>query len=177
MTRDAEVLKRYPLMVERVVEPGPAFLINYGLQRVVLEGTAKSASSRLGSDLGLAGKTGTTDDSRDSWFAGFSGNTLGVVWIGRDDNGKTGLTGATGALPVWTDLFSGLDLRPLSLAPPDGVEQLWVERSTGLLSAEYCSGSMPLPYVSGYAPEPAAGCIDQRNVFERASNWLRGFMR
>lgn len=69
------------------------------------EGTGRSVYNQLPSSLNLAGKTGTSNDSRDSWFAGFSQDLLAVVWLGRDDNGPTPLTGATGALQVWTSFM------------------------------------------------------------------------
>lgn len=69
------------------------------------EGTGRSVYSQLPSSLTLAGKTGTSNDSRDSWFSGFGGDLQAVVWLGRDDNGKTPLTGATGALQVWASFM------------------------------------------------------------------------
>lgn len=70
---------------------------------------------RLPQELVMAGKTGTTNDMRDAWFAGYTGNYLAVVWLGNDDNKATGLSGASGALPVWVDLMSRL--KPTSLEP------------------------------------------------------------
>ncbi|MCP6429371.1 hypothetical protein NL523_29065, partial [Klebsiella pneumoniae] len=66
------------------------------------EGTGRSAYNQIPSTVRLAGKTGTTNDLRDSWFAGYSQDLLAVTWLGRDDNGATRLTGATGALQVWS---------------------------------------------------------------------------
>jgi len=54
----------------------------------------------------LAGKTGTTNDTRDSWFSGFTDRLLTVVWLGRDDNKPTNLTGSSGALRVWADIMA-----------------------------------------------------------------------
>ncbi len=73
--------------------------------------------------LTLAGKTGTSNDSRDSWFSGFSQDLLAVVWMGRDDNGKTPFTGATGALQVWTSFMKKADPLPLDMPQPDNVVQ------------------------------------------------------
>jgi len=69
----------------------------------------------------VAGKTGTTDELRDSWFAGFSGDKVAVVWVGRDDNKPAGFPGGAGALPVWGDIMAGLDNQPLGDVPPEGV--------------------------------------------------------
>lgn len=176
MTRDGRVLTRYPLIVERAFETAPVFLVNYALQGVVWNGTGRAAANWLGPQPQVAGKTGTTDDTRDSWFAGFSADTLAVVWLGRDDNGKTGLTGASGALTVWSELFAAIDWRPLELYAPDGIEPMWIERDTGLLSADYCSGAVSLPYVRGFPPERASSCIDERNLIDRASDWLKGIL-
>ena len=72
--------------------PQAVYLLNRGLQEVIKSGTAKAADS-INNHLGLAGKTGTTNDNRDAWFAGYSGNYVSVVWVGRDDNQPIGLTG------------------------------------------------------------------------------------
>lgn len=174
MTRDGRVLSRYPLVVDRAFEPAPVYLVNYALQGAVWSGTGRGAANWLGPQPLVAGKTGTTDDTRDSWFAGFSGDTLAVVWLGRDDNGRTGLTGASGALTVWSEMFAAIDWRPLELSPPDGVEPLWIERSSGLLAAEHCVDAVTLPYVRAYPPDAASSCIQERNIFERASDWFKG---
>jgi penicillin-binding protein 1B len=176
MTRDGRVLSRYPLVVERVFEPAPVYLVDYALQGAVWSGTGRRVASWLGPRPGVAGKTGTTDDTRDSWFAGFSADTLAVVWVGRDDNGRTGLTGSSGALTVWSELLAAVDWRPLELAPPDGIEALWIERDSGLLSARHCSGAIALPYVRGHAPSRSSACIDERNLIERATDWLKGVL-
>lgn len=174
MTADGQVLSRYPLVVQRAFEPAPVYLVNYALQAAVWNGTGRGSSHWLGPRADVAGKTGTTDDTRDSWFAGFAGDTLGVVWLGRDDNGRTGLTGSSGALTVWSELFASIDWRPLQLSPPPGVGALWIERETGLLAQEGCSGVVALPYVQAYPPEASRVCSDERGFFDRAGDWFRG---
>jgi penicillin-binding protein 1B len=174
MTADGRVLSRYPLVVQRAFEPAPVYLVNYALQAAIWGGTGQGARHWLGAQADIAGKTGTTDDTRDSWFAGFSGDTLGVVWIGRDDNGRTGLTGSSGALTVWSELFAAIDWRPLQLTPPAGVDPLWIERGTGLLAREHCADVVALPYVQAYPPEASGRCTEERNLFDRASDWFRG---
>ena len=90
--------------------------------------------------LTLAGKTGTSNDSRDSWFSGFSQDLLAVVWLGRDDNGKTPFTGATGALQVWTSFMKKADPLPLDMPQPDNVVQAWIDPYSGQGSDGSCPG-------------------------------------
>jgi len=115
LTAEHQPLQRFPLAVEQRVEPEYAFLINTLLQKVVQEGTASSLSAVIPPSHGLAGKTGTTDDGRDSWFAGFSGDRLAVVWLGKDDNTPADLTGAGGALIVWGKMMREVHAQPLAL--------------------------------------------------------------
>ena len=115
LSKEGEQIARYPLNIEQVIEPEFNALINYALQETVRTGTARGVSREFRYDYGLAGKTGTTDEYRDSWFAGYSGNYLTVVWIGRDDNQSTGLTGASGAARVWSKIMSNLPLERLTL--------------------------------------------------------------
>ena len=158
LTSDGETLSRYPLNVEQVVDPEPLFLLAKTLQDVVHEGTAETLSQYLPPDLDIAGKTGTSDDFRDSWFAGFTGDRLAVVWIGRDDNESTGLTGASGAMTVWGDMIADLHPEPLILSQPENVEQVWIDPASGLLSAWGCRNALELPFIEGSAPTESASC-------------------
>ena len=151
------ILQRTGLNTQRSIPPETNYLTNYALQQVVKEGTAKKAQS-LGSNLNLAGKTGTTNDYRDAWFAGYSGNYVSVVWVGRDDNKPIGLSGGTGALPVWIDYMKRLKLTPVSMAAPEGIEWLWLENNSGKLSNESCPDGRYLPVLSAYLPEEASNC-------------------
>jgi penicillin-binding protein 1B len=164
-------LKRYPFAAEQRFDPTVMHLIHYALQVVLREGTGKSAYKRLPQDLVLAGKTGTTNDQRDSWFAGFSGNYLSVVWMGRDDNGKTPLTGGTGALQLWTDVMSELDNRSLVFNQPEGVSYHWVETDTGLLGRKGCAGSRYLPFIDGSEPVENGRCIPE--PLDNVVDWLK----
>ena len=121
LSKENQPLTRYPLSVQQVVEPEFNTLINFALQEVVRNGTGRSVNHRFKYDYGLAGKTGTTDNYRDSWFAGFSGNYLTVVWVGRDDNQPTGLTGATGAARVWSAAMSNIPQQRLELDMGHGI--------------------------------------------------------
>ena len=161
------ILQRTGLSTERSVPPEANFLTNYALQQVVKDGTARRANS-LGNELNLAGKTGTTNDYRDAWFAGYSGNYVSVVWVGRDDNKPIGLSGGTGALPVWIDYMRRLKLTPVAMAEPEGIEWLWLENNSGKLSNESCDSARYLPVMSAYLPEEASDCALQLYQQERA---------
>ncbi len=161
------ILQRTGLSTQRSVPPEANYLTNYALQQVVKDGTARRANS-LGSNLNLAGKTGTTNDYRDAWFAGYSGNYVSVVWVGRDDNKPIGLSGGTGALPVWIDYMRRLKLTPVAMAEPEGIEWLWLENNSGKLSNESCANARYLPVMSAYLPEEASDCALQIYQQERA---------
>ncbi len=151
-TPDGEVLARYPLSIEQRLEPGAVFLVNKTLQAVVQEGTGKGVRRWLSPDLNIAGKTGTTNGLRDSWFAGFSGNHLAVVWVGRDDNRSTGLTGATGALPIFGRIMSHISNTPLVVTQPENIEWAVVNPQTGLRTDRNADNALAVPFISGSAP-------------------------
>jgi penicillin-binding protein 1B len=155
---EGKSLQHYAMDVAKVVEDGPVYLITHAMQQVVKAGTASAMKGKLSPDLNIAGKTGTTDDFRDSWFAGFSGNRLAVVWLGRDDNKPTGLSGASGALRVWMDLMVGLNLDPLDAPPPADVEEIWVEPRSGLRVSEGCRRGQPVPFLVGSQPSGSTSC-------------------
>jgi penicillin-binding protein 1B len=158
LTVEGELLQRYPLNVEQEVDAAPLYLLTHALQYVVHEGTARGLGQYLPAALEVAGKTGTTNDFRDSWFAGFTGDRLAVVWVGRDDNEPTGLTGASGAMTVWGDMMSGLHPEPLILPEPDNIERVWIDPASGLRSARSCRDAIELPFIAGSAPVESAPC-------------------
>ncbi len=176
LTADGEPLKRYPFQIQQRFDPGAIYLTQYAMQRAMREGTGRSAYNRLPQSLNLAGKTGTTNDSRDSWFAGFSQDLLAVVWLGRDDNGKTSLTGATGALQVWTDFMRRADPLPLQMPVPDNVTYAWVDARSGLGTDERCPDAVQMPYIRGSEPAPGPGCGIQAPA-ESVMDWVRGWLQ
>ncbi len=168
-----EALQRYDLSIDRVINPAPAFLLNQALQNVVAEGTARALNLRFSQELGLAGKTGTTNGLRDSWYAGYDGEKLGVIWMGRDNNEPMGLTGASGAMQVWADLYAAAGVMPQQALKPANVVWHEVERISGGLADNGCDDTVQLPFIeSGILPLPAA-CASTGAVPSWLPEWLR----
>lgn len=170
-TAEHEPLKRYPFATEQRFSAEVMHLVHYALQVVMREGTGKTAYRRIPESVTLAGKTGTTNDQRDSWFAGFADNYVGVVWIGRDDNGKMPLTGGSGALQVWSDIMAGLNVGSIPFVKPEGVEYYWVEPATQSLSREGCAGARYLPYLLGSEPKNRSTCF--QNPGQEVIDWFK----
>jgi penicillin-binding protein 1B len=175
LTAEGEPLKRYPYQIQQRFDAGAIYLLQNAMQRTMREGTGRSVYSRLPNSLALAGKTGTSNDSRDSWFAGFSQDLLAVVWLGRDDNGPTPLTGATGALQVWTDFMIKADPLPLDMPLPDNVVQAWVNAASGQGSDPSCPNAVQMPYIRGSEPVPGLACGIQAPV-DSVMDWVRGWL-
>jgi penicillin-binding protein 1B len=176
LTQDHKPLQRYPLAVEQVIPAEPVYLLTAAMQGVVREGTGQSLKNWLSPELGVAGKTGTTDEQRDAWFAGFTGNRLAVVWVGYDDNRAARLTGSSAALPIWGEMMAALEPEPLALPKPDSIEQVWIDPQNGLRADSSCNGAIELPFTQGSAPEERSPCASTtapqriRNFFDRLFN-------
>ncbi len=155
---DGTPLRRYPLEYDRTVSLQAVHLLHYALREVLREGTGRGAYAYLDNNFQAAGKTGTTNDGRDSWFAGFSGDLLAVTWIGRDDNGGTGLTGSTGALKVWSHFMANASQRSLAYRMPEDMRPHWIDSTTGYLTGEGCPGARLMPFVIGSEPRQSSNC-------------------
>jgi penicillin-binding protein 1B len=164
------ILQRFPLHYEREVSMQAVHLLHYALREVVQEGTGRGVYRTLPKNFAVAGKTGTTNNNRDSWFAGFSGDLMAVSWIGRDDNAATGLTGASGALRVWSHFMAAASHKSLAYRVPEGIEHYWVDEDSGKLSAGDCEGARLVPFITGSAPVKTVPCAKQEN---RIIQWFR----
>lgn len=176
ISADGEPLQRYPLKVEQQSEAAPVYLLTRVMQQAVSEGTGRGLVEWIPSEVQVAGKTGTTDDYRDSWFAGFTGDRLAVVWVGRDDNEPTGLSGATGAMSVWGEMMAGLNPEPLQLPEPESIEWVWIDAATGLRSAQECQGAVELPFIAGSAPTESISCTPE-NFGDTIRTWFQGIFQ
>ena len=158
-TQEGRPLQRYALAVEQAFQPEPMYLLTAALQGVVREGTGQGLKNFLPPETAAAGKTGTTDEQRDAWFAGFTGDRLGIVWVGYDDNRAARLSGAAAALPVWGDIMAALLPVPLELPPAEGIEQVWIDPQNNLRGDSQCAGAVQLPFMQGSAPQERSPCV------------------
>jgi penicillin-binding protein 1B len=173
-------LKSFALEVTPVADPVAVYQVNRMLVQVMEHGSGQAARAQIPADIVVAGKTGTSSDYRDSWFAGFSGNHLAVVWIGYDDNSPTGLTGSSGSLPVWSRLMRSIGTTSWSTPLPEGLEDVWIEFPTGLASKPGCGEDLVTVAVPAGTQLPVRpGC--ESSVFgelgEKAREWWRGITR
>ena len=173
LASDNAPLQRYPLSVQTAIDPAPNFLITAAMRYAVREGTGRGLYQFLPESQDIAGKTGTTDNLRDSWFAGFTGNRLGVVWIGRDDNQSTGLTGSNGALRVWGDLFAGFNAPDQVPVAVENIEYQWIQPKTGLLADAGCPDAVQLPFLVGSAPQERDACAGNKDVLTAPVDWFK----
>lgn len=173
-TGQGDRLERYGIETAQVSDPASMYLLEYAMQGVFTRGTAKTVTNRLERNLPLAGKTGTTNDLRDSWFAGYGDNLVGVVWLGYDDNRDTGLTGATGALQVWSELMAKLDIQPRLTLPPQNI--VWQEvsaRPVTRADQRLCTQALSLPFRTGQLPAQAVNCEESESFFESLLDRVR----
>lgn len=160
-------------------EPAPAQegdaiaarLITVALQQAVSNGTGTQLIRDGLGRLSPAGKTGTSNDGRDSWFAGWTGDHLAVVWVGNDQNKETGLYGATGAMRVWSAIFSRLPTAPLKVGDK-GLDWQWV---TGTQTTDAdCAGARRFAFVAGFAPSYTP-CPAPQPIAEEGGGWREWF--
>jgi penicillin-binding protein 1A len=143
----------------RVIDSRNAFTMNSLLQNVIQNGTGVRAKSLKRSDV--AGKTGTTNDNVDAWFAGFQRQNVTVTWVGKDQPGPLGdkETGSKAALPIWIDYMRGaLKGVPLekTMPQPEGVTSILIDPKTGLPSEN--NGVLEYFYEEN-APREGAGVL------------------
>jgi penicillin-binding protein 1B len=181
LDEQGRALKSFKVQVEEAA-PSPAiYQIDRMLMLVTTHGTAQAAGAHLPRNTVIAGKTGTSSDTKDSWFAGFTGSYVSVVWVGYDDNHTTGLTGAAGAVPIWADIMGRLKAASFEPVPPEMVEDRWIDFGDGLETTAACSADAVLIAVpkdtklasraacSSSASTPAS---PQPKVTDKIKSWI-----
>ncbi|MEY0512485.1 bifunctional glycosyl transferase/transpeptidase [Providencia manganoxydans] len=153
----SEIYQSYP-SAERAIPSQAAYLTLYGMQQVVQQGTGRVLLSKYGK-YNLAGKTGTTNNLRDSWYAGIDGKEVAIVWIGRDNNEPTQLTGSTGALRVYQRYLDNQAPLALINRQPEGIVDMKV-MPDGQFNCSDFGGGRTLPI---WTDNPDALCQASAN--------------
>ncbi len=157
---------------EQRIAPDAASALLRGMQAVMRYGTGRGSPFARS---GTAGKTGTTDDYRDSWFVGMDNAYLVVTWVGADDNHSTRLSGATGALKVWDAIMQGLAVQPIILPPPNRLRT--IDYDTGLAATAACTREpVEIELPGNQTLRPLAGCdVPETTPLERIKSWFDRF--
>jgi len=167
---EGHVMEKRRLRFERVLDAGTAFLATSLLEGVAERGTARAL--RAGGLRGpVAAKTGTTDEERDLWFAGFTPELVAVVWVGFDTPRSLGIPSAVGALPIWRRFIEGATggvVRGTFPKPPI-IEEAAIEPGTGALALHGCPESRQEYFLAGTLPTeicPAGGAADEGGLLQ-----------
>jgi len=128
-------------------------LLKFALNQSFNEGTARGYGTNKLRQWNPGGKTGTSNDQRDSWFAGYAGEYLIVIWLGFDNNKPMPLTGRSGAFQVWKGIMNEIDPVAERIAIPKRINYLWVDKQNGKLSSKKCRDSINMPFIKGFEPK------------------------
>ncbi|MTJ01857.1 penicillin-binding protein 1B [Idiomarina piscisalsi] len=153
---------------EQVFDTKVAYLTKFGLHGVVAEGTA-SALQRVLAGQKVGGKTGTTNDYRDSWFVAVDGEQVVTAWLGRDDNQPTGLTGSSGALRVVADYYERKPPLSMALNVPEPLKMQRFHERTGQRIPNDCGNGELLPAEEIRLPDniTCEGNIEEKSWWDR----------
>lgn len=181
ISADGKAVKAFPLEVTPVAAPETVYALDRMLEQVMVRGTGRAAHAVLPAGLTIAGKSGTSSDYRDSWFAGFSGAHLVTVWVGYDDDQPTGLTGSAGALPVWTRIMAGLGTTAWNTPAPENVAEVSIDYATGMKLPPGCTAEEAVPVAVPAAAQlpdkPGCGGHPLDNVLQKAGEWIRDLVQ
>ncbi len=170
MSPDNALLWQFEEPSEQRVDENATYLLNYALHKVTLDGTANSIR-KIFPEINMAGKTGTTNDYRDSWFTGFDKNSLVTSWIGNDDNQPVNLSGATGAMQLFIGYQKQQAPKSLVRRFPSGLAIAHFDIKTGRLSKAGCKETYSLPAIVDALPAAPKQCFGESRIPEKPKNW------
>lgn len=163
ISEDNKVLYQSYPQAQQVEPLEAAYLTLYGMQQVVERGTARALGSQYAS-MHLAGKTGTTNNLVDSWFAGIDGKEVAITWIGRDNNQSTRLYGSSGSMQIYRRYLANQPPTPLVLTPPDAVSMMPIDSDGNFICNATGSSWRTLPV---WSSDPAALCQQQQQQIQQ----------
>jgi penicillin-binding protein 1B len=169
---EGAVLQRYPIELTQAANADAVYALNQALVQVMERGTGRTVRAQLPPDLTIAGKTGTSDDLRDSWFAGFTSDHLIVTWLGADDNRPTGLTGSTGAARIAARAMTALEASSYSAPLPESLRVRHVDYLTGVPTGARCAGAVALPLPEHDRTPRAFGCSGAEHIGSKVLQWF-----
>lgn len=137
IAEDGSVLYQSFPQAERAVPAQAAYMTLWTMQQVVQRGTGRQLGAKY-PGLHLAGKTGTTNNNVDTWFAGIDGREVVITWVGRDNNQPTKLYGASGAMSIYQRYLANQSPVPLNLVAPEDIVDMGVDGSGNFV----CGGGM-----------------------------------
>ncbi|MBI2712486.1 MAG: PBP1A family penicillin-binding protein [Bdellovibrio sp.] len=157
---DGTLYRTFSSHPAQVFDPAPIDLLTDVLQDVFHDGTAKDAK-KMGFDRPAAGKTGTTNNHRDAWFAGFTPQLTTVVWVGLDSmseqSPKVHLTGTGSALPIWVQFMKpALESQPaIPFERSDWITEMNVDTHTGFEATSSCPANQVKieKFIRGHEPK------------------------
>lgn len=152
ISEDGKALYQSYPQAERAVPAQAAYLTLYTMQQVMARGTGRALGAKY-PNLHLAGKTGTTNNQVDTWFAGIDGREVVITWVGRDNNQPTRLYGASGAMSIYQRYLSNQSPVPLDLTPPEDIVDMGVD-GAGYLRCD--GGYRTLPV---WTSDPDSLCV------------------
>lgn len=158
---------------EQRVDKAAAYLVNYALHKVTREGTGKRLK-QVFPKVNFAGKTGTTDDYRDSWFSGMDNRMTTTIWVGNDDNLETGLTGSAGAMAIFINMQKSIYPKTFNQTFPEGVGIAHFSVADGDRKVPGCAGGLSVPAYLPSLPD-ATTCEGQVPQPKKKSLWERLF--
>jgi len=132
---------------EQILSTNGTYLMDYALMEVTKTGTARSLAWRIKA-ANVAGKTGTSNDLRDSWFIGYDNEHLVTTWLGKDNNDSTGLTGSSGALVLFADYMKKQGVANKINTKPSTIALTLFEQQTGNAVTSDCEGTKSYPAIS-----------------------------
>ncbi len=162
MNQKGQILEKRDIELEQAISSEIAFLITYLLEGVMTQGTGRAAQE-WGFQRPAAGKTGTTTDYKDAWFAGYTPDFATTVWVGFDQDKNVGYSGARAALPIWAHFMkTAHEDKPISeFQIPENIVFKLIDPQTGYLWTKLCGKQFKEAYLKG--TEPRETCPVHKN--------------